>query len=127
MGNRNNAPMALRALIVEDDGLTRSSVASALRLQGLEVIGEAAGAADAMRLAQSGRPDVAILDLDLGAGPNGADIALALRRLNPAIGIVVLTTYDSPRLLAQQAPDLDRKSTRLNSSHIPLSRMPSSA
>src|ERR1051326_9368283 len=27
----------------------------------------------------------------------------------------------------QRPPDLDRKSTRLNSSHIPLSRMPSSA
>ena len=28
---------------------------------------------------------------------------------------------------ARQMPDLDRKSTRLNSSHRPLSRMPSSA
>ena len=43
---------------------------------------------------------------------------------------------DSARLLAALRPDLvildlnlpeDRKSTRLNSSHIPLSRMPSSA
>ena len=51
-------------------------------------------------------PDVAVLDLDLGTGPNGADIAIALRRLNPAIGIVVLTTYDSPRLLSTEAPEL---------------------
>ena len=29
--------------------------------------------------------------------------------------------------LTKNAPDVDRKSTRLNSSHIPLSRMPSSA
>lgn len=98
--------VAWRVLVVEDDGLTRSSVASALRLQGLEVMGEAATASEAMRLAQANPPDVAVLDLDLGSGPNGADIALALRRLNPNVGIVVLTTYDSPRLLSQQAPEL---------------------
>lgn len=98
--------MALKLLVVEDDGLTRSSLASALRVQGFEVIGEAASASEAMRLAQAGRPDVALLDLDLGAGPNGADIAIALRRVNPGIGIVVLTTYDSPRLLSREAPDL---------------------
>lgn len=98
--------MAWRVLIVEDDGLTRSSVASALRLQGLNVVGEASSASVAMRLAREGNPDLAVLDLDLGAGPNGADIALALRRMNPSIGIVVLTTYDSPRLISENAPEL---------------------
>ncbi len=102
----NTSPSALRVLVVEDDGLTRSSVASALRLQGFNVIGEAAAAADAMRMARTGNPEAAVLDLDLGSGPNGVDIALALRRHNSSIGIVVLTTYDSPRLLSVQAPDL---------------------
>ena len=37
-------------------------------------------------------------------------------------------TYDSlGRLLPGRTTVIDRKSTRLNSSHIPLSRMPSSA
>ena len=96
----------VRVLIVEDDGLTRSSVASALRLEGMEVVGEADAASTALAMARETPPDVAVLDLDLGAGPNGADIALALRRLRPEIGIVVLTTYDSPRLIADQAPEL---------------------
>ena len=44
----------------------------------------------------------------------------------------VLHWMDAPTFanlfaLAQLAPGPDRKSTRLNSSHIPLSRMPSSA
>lgn len=95
-----------RALIVEDDGLTRSSVAASLRLQGIEVVGEADSASSALALARTHNPDVAVLDLDLGSGPNGADIAIALRRLNPAIGLVVLTTYDSPRLLSTEAPEL---------------------
>lgn len=95
-----------RALVVEDDGLTRTSVAAALRLQGITVVGEADSASAAIKIAREQNPDVAVLDLDLGAGPNGADIAIALRRLNPAIGIVVLTTYDSPRLLSTEAPEL---------------------
>ncbi len=105
--------MGLRVLVVEDDGLTRSSVASALRQQGLSVIGEAASASEAMKFAALGHPEAAVLDLDLGIGPNGADIAIALRRQNPAIGIVVLTTYDSPRLLAQQSPDLPSRTVFL--------------
>jgi hypothetical protein len=36
-------------------------------------------------------------------------------------------TYDSSVRRADSATDLDRKSTRLNSSHNPASRMPSSA
>jgi DNA-binding NarL/FixJ family response regulator len=95
-----------RALVVEDDGLTRTSVAAALRLQGLDVVGEADSASTAVQIAREKNPDVAVLDLDLGSGPNGGDIAIALRRLNPAIGIVVLTTYDSPRLLSIEAPEL---------------------
>lgn len=97
---------AWRALVVEDDGLTRTSVAASLRLQGITVVGEADSASAAVKIAREQNPDVAVLDLDLGAGPNGADIAIALRRLNPAIGIVVLTTYDSPRLLSTEAPEL---------------------
>lgn len=73
---RHNDGMAWRVLVVEDDGLTRSSVASALRLQGLNVVGEASSASAAMQMAREGNPDLAVLDLDLGAGPNGADIEI---------------------------------------------------
>ena len=38
-----------------------------------------------------------------------------------------LNTVEARKREAQQQMDKDRKSTRLNSSHIPLSRMPSSA
>ena len=40
--------------------------------------------------------------------------------------IAINPTYVQAVFIAPQG-DLDRKSTRLNSSHIPLSRMPSSA
>ena len=40
---------------------------------------------------------------------------------------VFLPKYQSAQKYFDQMQQLDRKSTRLNSSHIPLSRMPSSA
>ena len=54
--------------------------------------------------------------------------------LDDVYGVVSVAgcLYDTSRLLKEVDPiafrvGLDRKSTRLNSSHIPLSRMPSSA
>ena len=41
--------------------------------------------------------------------------------------LVLLLLPESPRWLENRGAEKDRKSTRLNSSHIPLSRMPSSA
>ena len=50
--------------------------------------------------------DVALLDLDLGTGPTGLDLAEELRRRLPAIGIVLLTSYRDPRLAGVDLPDL---------------------
>ena len=42
-------------------------------------------------------------------------------------GILVLGLYASNKTSSMKMPWVDRKSTRLNSSHMPKSRMPSSA
>ena len=66
---------ALRVVIVEDDALLRTSLVAALPLQGIDVVGSADGAAGALELIRRVQPDAALLDLDLGVGPNGIDIA----------------------------------------------------
>jgi DNA-binding NarL/FixJ family response regulator len=48
--------------------------------------------------------DAAVLDLDLGPGPTGIDVAFALRRVQPTIGIVILTSFSDPRLLTSSLP-----------------------
>lgn len=49
-----------------------------------------------MRCAQARPPAGAVLDLDLGEGPTGIDLAHGLRRLIPTLPIVMLTSYSDP-------------------------------
>ena len=42
------------------------------------------------------KPDVAVLDYNLGKGPNGIDLANQLRKSLPDIGIVLLTAFLNP-------------------------------
>ena len=91
--------MALRVLILEDDPFTRLSVSAAIRHFGYQLVVEEATAGNAVRKARLERPDVAVLDLHLGSGPTGLDVAVSLRKQNPKIGLVFLTSYDDPRLM----------------------------
>lgn len=84
------------ALIVDDDGFTRALVGSLLSGLGFDPVDEADSAAQAMRCAHARPPAVAVLDLDLGEGPTGIDLAHGLRRLIPGLAIVMLTSYSDP-------------------------------
>lgn len=94
----------LRVMVVEDDDFTRSTVVSALQIQGVDVVGQTGSIGPAMKLAQELKPDAVVVDLDLGAGPTGMDLAIALRRKFARIGIVILTTFEDPRLLHPKIP-----------------------
>ena len=96
-------------LFLEDDGLTRSSVAAALTALGLEVT----TAASALEAIDAADRDCALLDLHLGKGPTGIDVARKLREKNPKIGLVFLTSFEDPRLLDKDATTLPRASTYL--------------
>ncbi len=94
-----------RVMLVEDDDFTRSMIVSALQLQDLDVVCETSSAGPALKLAETLRPNAAVVDLDLGIGPNGIDVAIALRRRHPGIGIVILTSYEDPRLIGPKIPN----------------------
>lgn len=89
----------MRALIVEDDDFTRFLLVRTVSFLDAELVVDAPSAATAMALAEQHRPDLALLDLDLGGGPNGIDVAHALRKRFPAIALVMLSTYQDPRLI----------------------------
>ncbi len=96
----------IHVLVVEDDAFTRTTVCDALRYHGVHVMGDAGTASEAIAIAMASRVDVALLDLDLGGGPGGIDVAQALRRHQPDVGIVILTTYEDPRLARKSAATL---------------------
>lgn len=91
-------------LVVDDDDFTRFLLVRTLNDLGFESVADASGAAPALAAANAARPDVAILDLDLGPGPNGIDCAHALRKLLPKIAVVMLSSYQDPRLLGANRP-----------------------
>lgn len=126
---RENHPMnkaiegvgKLRVLIVEDNNLSRISLASTCLLHGVELVLEATSAKEAMALItrnKKSNPNVALLDLDLGDGPTGIDLAWGLRRHNPAIGLVILTSYKDPRLTGRKLPELPKYAQYLIKSEI---------
>ena len=86
-----------RILIIDDDALIRSSLSTALHSLGIEVVGTGATAREALNLVTEHKPDVALLDMDLGVGPNGIDISNAIRKQLPGIGLVFLSSYSSPK------------------------------
>jgi CheY-like chemotaxis protein len=86
----------LNIMLVEDDDFTRSTVKSALMGQGLNIVYDTAFVKDGIEFAKKNRPDVAVLDYNLGKGPNGIDLANQLRKMQPEIGIVLLTAFLNP-------------------------------
>ena len=90
--------MGRSVLLVEDDNLVRAALSAGLAHHGFDVtaVGDARAA---MAAFATGQPDVAVLDLHLGAGPTGLDLAAGMRERAPGIGLVLLTSFTDPRLL----------------------------
>jgi DNA-binding NarL/FixJ family response regulator len=105
-------------LLVEDDVFSRSTLAAALLGANIEVKDQVAKAADAIRAVNKFSIDIAIIDLDLGPGANGIDIAIALRDINPRIGIIILTSYSDPRVANPNSLSLPKGSKFLTKSSL---------
>jgi len=96
---------ARKALVVEDEPLILGFIVSLLESNGLDVR-SAANAAEARRISDIFHPDVAILDIELGNGPSGFDLALVLRKTLPSIALVFLTHIPEPRVVGLDSRDL---------------------
>jgi len=92
-------------LVVEDESLLRELIGSALESRGF-LVHTAGTAADAKRVFQRNDPDGVIIDVDLGLGPNGFDLADVLRRLTPGVPILFLTNLPDPRCADRDASEM---------------------
>ncbi len=68
----------MRILIVEDEALIAMVLADSLEDGGHVVVGPAATMAEALALCEAAPPELAVLDVNLGDGSNGVDVARAL-------------------------------------------------
>jgi DNA-binding NarL/FixJ family response regulator len=71
--------MTLRCLIVDDSHWFLCAARHLLESQGIAVVGLASNSAEALRRAAELRPDVTLVDIDLG-GESGLDLARQLHR-----------------------------------------------
>ena len=85
----------IKLLIADDHPVVRDGLSSMFaRDPEFEVLGEAADGAEAVRLAQTLKPDVVLMDLRM-PGMDGVTAITELARRGVAVRVLVLTTYDT--------------------------------
>ena len=82
-------------LLVEDDPFSRGLVADTLRNAGFEVTA-AHDAKSASAMFDRVDPDALVVDVNLGTGADGLELANALRSRAPYLAVLVLTRFPSP-------------------------------
>ena len=107
-----------KLLIVENDSFAGTFMSKSLDAAGFSIISIADTAPIAMKTLRETNPDCALIDIELGTGPNGIDIARAFRKLKPSIGIVFLTSIVDPRLIDLKGLELPEGSIYLSKSFV---------
>jgi DNA-binding NarL/FixJ family response regulator len=81
----------IRVVLVDDHVVVRAGLRMLIESQrGLEVAGEAGSSAEALAIVESVRPDVILLDVDLG-GENGLDLLPMFMSTVPGTRVMILT------------------------------------
>jgi DNA-binding NarL/FixJ family response regulator len=84
---------SMRCLIVDDSPRFLEAARSLLELEGIAVVGVALSSVDAVRRVDELRPDVVLVDIDLGP-ESGFDVARRLHEGRTAPPIILISTHD---------------------------------
>ncbi len=86
--------MSLRCLIVDDNPSFRDTLRVLLEAQGIDIVGGAGSAAEALQQIAELRPDVALIDIDLG-GESGLALARRVHEdSEEAVLVILISTHD---------------------------------
>ena len=86
-------------LLAEDQAMVRGALASLLALeQDIEVVADVGRGDEVLEAARRARPDVALLDIGV-PGLDGLEVAELLRREEPGVRVLMLTTFNRPGYL----------------------------
>ena len=92
-GGQSSSALPLRLVIVDNDQTVLDLLTLDLGLEGHQILATAVDAEEAVAACTEHQPDVLIVDLRLGSGPNGVDVAHRVRR--PGLRIILHTNYVS--------------------------------
>lgn len=92
------APHTLKLLVVEDEALLREYMVIALRQLGYRAVRSIATGESALEEIPKFEPDVLILDIDLGAGISGIEVARRVVRTQ-SVAIIYLSQFEDEDLV----------------------------
>lgn len=93
--------------MVEDEHLVANLLKEILEKEGFEVQ-IASDAISALTIAKKFDPDIAILDINLGEGPSGVELAFVLDKMQPGIALLILTKHPDLRTAGYAPEDLPK-------------------
>lgn len=89
----SDLPRPIRILTVDDHPLLRAGIAGVLAGESdMQLVGEADNGYEAIRLFETYRPDITLMDLQM-PGLGGVEAIVRIRQGFPTAKIIVLTTY----------------------------------
>jgi NarL family two-component system response regulator LiaR len=88
----------ITVVVVDDEHLIRGALGRALTEDGLDLVGEAENAADAVKIVVDLRPDVVLMDIRI-PGSEGVQAIEQLGLLAPASRILILTRSEQNRVV----------------------------
>ena len=107
----------IRVLLVEDEEFTRNMVSEMLTTSGVTVA-SVDSVTKAISMIESFDPHVVLTDLDLGNGPDGADLLLKVFKERPWTGMVIMTAHASPELAINDASRIPHPAVYIVKSEI---------
>ena len=113
MENKNS----IKVLLVEDEEFTRILIRDSLNKIGMTIL-DVSSVHEALNVIEDFDPHVVVSDLDLGPGPDGADLLNQIEQTRPWTGMVVLTAHASPELALHSTNRIPENATYLVKSQI---------
>lgn len=92
--------MPIRVLLADDHDLVREGLRAWLEKQGFQVVGEASNGQEALRIAVSVRPDVAILDIGMPL-LNGIEAAGQITHILYNTKVIILTQHSEDQYVTE--------------------------
>lgn len=89
--------MPLRCLVVDDSEEFLAAASLLLEAQGVAVVGRSSSSAEAIELAAALRPDVVLVDVELGE-EDGVVLAIELATAHPGTTVILISVRDRAEL-----------------------------